>query len=203
MNNSELTIGVTGHRNLNSIFIADILTEVKEQLLSLQEISNGACLVVVSGLAEGSDRLVAQVGLELSIRHDALLPTSIHEYESDFIDLDSRREFMSLVNASTNVFNASVSCGLSSEYSERPNIYVNLLDQLCKRCDVLIALWDGKKDTGPGGTYDVVRSFLERSKDIKPAWNSVLKGRVLHIHVPRVGRSFPVSSQWLRSVEEC
>lgn len=203
LNKSELTLGVTGHRNLNPIFIADILTEVKAQLLSIQEISNCANLVIVSGLAEGSDRLVAQVGLELSIRHDALLPTSIREYERDFIDVDSRREFMSLVNASTNVLNASVSCGLSSDYSERPNIYVNLLDQLCKRCDVLIALWDGKKDTGSGGTYDVVRSFLERSKDINPFWNSVLKGRVLHIHVPRAGNSFPVSSKWLRSVEEC
>jgi len=198
VNRLRLTIGVTGHRNLNPVFTPDIISEVRVQLREIQKISNGACLVMISGLAEGSDRLVANVGLELTFQLDALLPTSIREYKNDFLDIESRNEFINLVNASNHVFNASEACGFSSEYSERPNMYVNLLSQLCERCDVLIALWDGKKnDTEPGGTYDVVRSFLDRHKVINPFWNSVLKGQVLHIHVPRTGSSFPVSSTWL------
>lgn len=199
MDRSDLIIGVTGHRNLNPHFIAAIKLEVRAQLLSIQCESNGARLVLMSGLAEGSDRLVAQVGLDLALQLDALLPTSIPEYQRDFQDAASVDEFMNLIHASHQVLNASEICGFTKENSDRPEIYVNLMKQICKRCHILIALWDGNTDLSAGGTYDVVRSFLNRSIYNNLAHNFTFTDQVLHILVPRIGSSFPVSSTWLRS----
>lgn len=198
VNKSDLIIGVTGHRNLNLNFIADVTSEVRAQLLSIQRESNGARLVITSGLAEGSDRLVAQVGLDLALQLDALLPTSIPEYQRDFQDAASVDEFMNLIHASHQVLNASEIAGYTKEYSDRPEIYVNLMKQICKRCHILIALWDGNTDLSAGGTYDVVRSFLNRSINNNLAHNFTFTGQVLHILVPRIGSSCPVSSTWLR-----
>src|SRR5512143_1335524 len=91
----RLVIGVTGHRKLaDSVRVAARIDEALDKI-ALEAPSR---LVVLSPLAEGADRLVAErvlarTGAEL----DAVLPMGEAHYERDFVDDASRSEFRSLL----------------------------------------------------------------------------------------------------------
>jgi hypothetical protein len=170
-----LRIGVSGHRFLAEIDRID--TGVDEALSRIKAAFPRRPLVVVSSLAEGADRVVARrifarcpdAGLLVA------LPMPKREYLEDFSSAGSREEFESLFARATCVVEAQAQVG-----GEKPSESHRAADErrhasyeaagsfVVDHCDALIAVWDGRRAQGRGGTADVVAHARERGMPL--AW---------------------------------
>src|ERR1700733_3039126 len=155
-----LRVGVTGHRTLENpasvtAAVREALGQVKTMAPSLP--GGGLVLVVVSALAEGADRLVAEEVLaEPGARLEAALPLPVADYLRDFDDEDSRRQFSELLGRASRTWIAPAAPSRDEAY-ERAGCYV------VDRCDVLVALWDGEAARGRGGTAALVAYARDRN----------------------------------------
>src|SRR5579859_7415606 len=108
-----LRVGVTGH--LPDKFPAPAQAKVRGTLAALfREAAKAATTLrddekeffsdempeirIVSALAEGADRVVADAGLEAGFTLHTILPFPLHVYETDFQTADSNREFHRLLS---------------------------------------------------------------------------------------------------------
>lgn len=106
--------------------------------------------VVVSSLAEGADRIVAEAGLAAGFSLQAVLPFSPTEYARDFETQASRAVFKRLLDRASAVFD------LKGAADERPRAYEAAGLFMLATIDLLIAIWDGEIAAGVGGTADMV-----------------------------------------------
>jgi hypothetical protein len=167
-----LRVGVTGHRppRVSSANEPTIREHVARALSSIKETCeaigaehddvydvdvtlDGPALTVLSSLAEGTDRLVAEVALNLGYRLYAPLPFARAEYKNDFAEPASRDAFDALL-AQADVFE------LDGEAHRRARSYEAAGRLIVRNCDVLIAVWDGQ-DGDRGGTSEIVRFAAE------------------------------------------
>jgi hypothetical protein len=149
-----LRVGVTGHRALADE--AGAAAAVRSVLDRLRKGAGGAALVVVSPLAEGADRLVAQAALdEPGARLVATLPLPPAEYVKDFATPGSRSEFEALLSQADETI-------VVPEESTRPHAYSAVGHWVLDHCDVLLALWDGGPARGRGGTAEIVAEARRR-----------------------------------------
>lgn len=147
----ELWVGVTGHRALaRPEAVAAEVDAVLDRLVA----GSGQTIVVVSGLAEGADRLVArQVLARSGARLVALLPFEPVDYVVDFADAASVEEFTDLLAGADE---HEVITGAPSDDWTREAAYERAGHAMLDRCDVLVALWDGQPAKGRGGTAEMV-----------------------------------------------
>lgn len=169
-----LVVAVTGHRDLLVSEIKEIRVRVKDLLVSLGERFPERRLSVMSPLAEGADRLVAEESLALGIELIVPLPLSRQLYLQDFETEESREQFEQLCSQASEVFELPVSRGCTVEQisvpgPERNRQYAQLGVFLCAHCHILLALWDGKTSTELGGTGQVVKFHHD---DIMPGYTS-------------------------------
>ena len=144
-------MGVTGHRALADR--AKVIADVDAALDRLLDGSDRT-LVAVSSLAEGSDRILAQrVMARPGGRLVALLPLRPVDYVLDFADAVSVQEFTDLVAVADEM---EVIEGAPSDDWTREAAYERAGHAVLDRCDVLLALWDGKPAQGRGGTAEMV-----------------------------------------------
>jgi hypothetical protein len=155
-----VTIGVTGHR-----FLADVdrLTAgIDEALRQIEVAFPGRPLTVISPLAEGADRLVARRALA---RHGTRLivplPLPQTNYMADFATKRSRAEFLALLRLADETI-------VLSPAETREAAYEAVGRFILDRCDVLLAVWDGKAARGRGGTGEIVA--LARARGLPMAW---------------------------------
>ena len=99
-----LVIAVTGHRDLVAGELAGIRERVRTLFNELRERYPERTLSVMSALAEGADRLVAEVALEFGIELTVPLPMAKDEYLQDFETEESRAEFETLIARAAEVF---------------------------------------------------------------------------------------------------
>lgn len=111
-------------------------------------------LVIVSSLAEGSDRIVAEAGFAAGFALQVVLPFSRAEYERDFETEMSRREFDALLARAGDVFE------LDGAADQRPRAYEAAGLFMLANIDVLIAIWDGEVAAGIGGTAQIVERAI-------------------------------------------
>jgi hypothetical protein len=160
-------IGVTGTRQIRAeaetavrAAISDVLRLVSEQIGKLAESpasqavyiqqtgANRLGLRLVSPLAEGSDRLAAEEALKAGYALYAPLPFSQSEYENDFPG--SVAEFRTLLSQAE-AFELDGTRQFANESYREVGRFV------VRNCDLLIAVWDGASERGPGGTAEIVR----------------------------------------------
>jgi hypothetical protein len=188
-----VAIGVTGHR-----FLADlekITAGVEAALRRIERSFPHEPLTVISPLAEGADRLIAQhvlarPGAQLIVP----LPLPRSDYMTDFGSTASREEFLHLLNQADEVI------ALPPE-SNRDQAYAAAGRYVLEHSDVLIAVWDGKPAQGLGGTGEIVAQA--RARGLPFAWilagNRLPgteiptslepdQGKVTFEHLPRPGR---------------
>jgi len=176
-----LVVGVTGHRDLLKEDEARLRQQVAEIFQELAKRHPCTRFRLLSGLAEGADRLVADVVLKgrdgpdpspLKGRFElvACLPMERSLYESDFETDQSRQEFKELIGrAERTIFlplvagNTRTSVALPG--SSRDLQYAALGDYLVRHCQILIALWDGEETQLTGGTSSVVDMRLGKARD--------------------------------------
>jgi len=106
--------------------------------------------VVVSALAEGSDRIVAEAGLAAGFGLESVLPFDRAEYARDFATPESRATFEQMLARSAAVFE------LSGAPDQRARAYEAAGLVMLANIDLLIAVWDGEEAAGIGGTAQIV-----------------------------------------------
>jgi hypothetical protein len=154
-----LRIGVTGHRKLDHPevlvpLVEGALRQLKELIAGSAEAAIG--LVVVSSLAEGADRLVAETVLGVpESRLEVALPVPVDDYCRDFSDPDSQKQFHGLLGRASERWTAPASSSRDEAYEQAGKYVVD-------RSDVLIALWDGEPARGQGGTAAIVGYARQR-----------------------------------------
>jgi hypothetical protein len=156
----ELRVGVTGHR----VFAEGphVLAGVETALDQIEAEYRGRPLVVVSCLAEGADRLVAEAALRrVGARLVAVLPMLQRDLVADFGAPESRDEFLTLLSRASEIVQMPAR-------ATRDEAYVAANNWLLDNIDVLVAVWDGLAAEGPGGTAEVVAQARARAMSL--AW---------------------------------
>ena len=172
----RIRIGVTGHRTLSN---TGLLTEAVEDILAtryleafipdsrraLQDMKAVPVFSVISPLAEGADRLVADIVLKLNGQLEALLPMPREEYEKDFSAIASRKEFAYLLDRAYRVEVTGCNAVIG-EAGNRQKAYRRAGEEVVNRCNILVALWDEKKPKSQCGTGAIVALALEKKKPV-------------------------------------
>jgi SMODS and SLOG-associating 2TM effector domain 3/SMODS and SLOG-associating 2TM effector domain 1 len=159
----ELRVGVTGHRWLDPSdvslveVVGDALTRVRAACTASSTDATPVGLTVVSSLAEGADRIVAQAALAMGARLEVVLPLAEADFRADFADERSAGEFTALLERAASV---TVVPG----DPERPEAYGAAGRMVLHRSDVLLAMWDGAPARGEGGTGALVETAQAAGK---------------------------------------
>jgi len=203
-----LVIGVTGHRNLHPDEIPLLKKRIKEVFDFFRSNYPHTPLLLISPLAEGADRLVAQVAVEENIRFIVPFPLPESEYRRDFKTKECKEEFNELLAKATDHFELPVlNAGIEIKNSEaRHKQYAIVGAYVARHSHILIALWDGIELETVGGTSQVLQYRLKGDmkglpEKYRPSNNPldiVDTGKVCHIYVSRApDPRFPQSKQLL------
>jgi hypothetical protein len=166
----RIRVGVTGHRTVEGPNLEAAVREQVRRVYGLLSASHTDIrLSVVSQLADGADRLVVrEVLAEARERsHEAhsevILPLPYDDYiVAQEFTTSSREELDRML---VDAFVQSVAGGsLNGGSVDHGDAYEAAGQQLVARCDVLIALWDGKPSGGTGGTAATLLYAAARSK---------------------------------------
>jgi hypothetical protein len=156
----EVRIGVTGHRVLAEV--PRVLAGVEAALDRIVAAFPGRALVVVSCLAEGADRLVAEAVLRRAgARLVAVLPMPREELVADFAAGESLAEFDALLAKAAEVVELPAR-------ATRDEAYAAANERMLGGVEVLVAVWDGAAAQGRGGTAEAVAQA--RSRHLPLAW---------------------------------
>lgn len=123
----------------------------------------------VSALADGADTLAAEAALDLGWRLLAPLPFSRNQYETDFSDDDVEALNALLAHADA----VAELDGGGAAGVEEENAYLQAGLVTLKNADIVIAIWDGEKARGPGGTAMIKNAALAAGKPV--VWINAVK----------------------------
>ncbi|HXC55415.1 MAG TPA: hypothetical protein VNU97_08980 [Rhizomicrobium sp.] len=165
-----LRVGVTGHRpgpklspeqasrvrRTVDAILADIAGLTREVVArdAWAFASRRPELSIVSALAEGADRIVAEAGLAADFRLDAILPFARADYRGDFESEPSRLAYDDLLAKSGAVFELDG----RREAVGRAYEAAGLL--MLANADIVIAIWDQMPADGIGGTALIVEQAM-------------------------------------------
>lgn len=200
-----LLVGFTGHRDLRPEELPAIEAAVEEVLADVSRRHPHSPLVVLTGLAEGADRLAARMALRRGIEFIAVLPLPLPLYVTDFESADSRNEFEDLLGRAAGRFQMPLPEGLAMDDvagrgPARDSCYVDLGAFLAERSHVLVAVWDGVDNGKPGGTASVVKARTEpMARPASAGWRELLPNDVVHLVSGRVSTA-PAAAPGSRSI---
>ncbi len=153
-----LQIGAIGHRSLAAVDIPELTAAANEVLRQIRDAARlataagaGVDLRCMSALAEGADLLFAHAALELEYTLSVALPFHREIYRNDFSNDDAKSDYDSMLGRATSVYELD---GVSGD----PFAYRAVGRVLVEQSDILLAIWDGQPERGPGGTADVIRN---------------------------------------------
>lgn len=150
-------IGVTGHARLS----AETVRLVYDALLDTLRPYAGPGLVGVTCLCPGADQLFAQAIIELGGRYEVVLPAA--DYRDQITPPASVAAFDQLLEQAD-----AVSC-LPFRTSGR-KAFKAASDEMLRRSDRLVAIWDGAESARLGDTADVVLSARRQDLPVTVLW---------------------------------
>ncbi|MFA9421658.1 MAG: hypothetical protein ACERLB_16040, partial [Gammaproteobacteria bacterium] len=189
-------IGVSGHRDILPEDIEAVRQMSLELLSSLKSSMPGTRISVISGLAEGADRIFAEAALALNMSVEAVLPMPLSYYKKDFNETSCTELDRILNLEAVECIELPLTPGLDPDDSNWPEaarntLYANLSDDLRRRSNMLVAIWDGKYKNLTGGTDDTVVKFLgalpgqnDTSIEFMNAGDALLDGKALAYWIP-------------------
>jgi hypothetical protein len=199
----SLVIGVTGHRDLRTEDLPRLEAVFEAALLDVHRRYPHSSAVLLSGLAEGADRLAALVALKLGVGLIVPMPLPQALYEKDFDTPESRDEFRDLLGRARGVIDLPLLPGITEEAVEQPGYdrdreYAKVGAYIARHSQIFFAFWDGTPD-GPdkiGGTAHTVRFRLQGAPapytpHHGPLVFATTTGPLIHVETPR--RSNPAS----------
>lgn len=158
----NLIVGITGHRDIVEEDKDILKKSIREVFERLREKCPDTPLILLTPLAEGADRLAADVALEDGIKYIVPLPLPIEEYKKDFPDTVD--EFKKYLSKSFGYFELPIDEknkeAVKKYGPERDKRYELVGAFIVRFSQVLIALWDGKDSGLTGGTSQIVNFQL-------------------------------------------
>jgi len=139
----------------------------------------GGDFVVISSLAEGADRLVAEAALAAGFALEAVLPFSRAEYGRDFKTQDSRAAYDGLLQRAAAVFE------LDGRLDESPRAYETAGFIMLANTDLLVVIWDGNLAAGIGGTAQIISRAI--ADGIPIVWIEPTSPNAMHLSWPSKG----------------
>jgi hypothetical protein len=152
---APFVFGISGHRDL----VQSDLPELRKQLQTVFERFRArypnASFELLTPLAEGADRVAAEVALTCGIKLGVPMPLAQPEYERDFTTSESLAEFRRLLakaGAHWEVSDDSTKPTSLSDSDIRAQKYAAVGEFIARKSHVLILLWDGRDNQKVGGT---------------------------------------------------
>jgi ABC-type multidrug transport system ATPase subunit len=152
-----MRVGVTGHQGL------DVATERQIRSVLGVEISRRGTILGVSSLAEGADQLFAEEVLRHGGTLLAVIPCA--SYEQAFQTEAARMAYARLREQATEVVELAYETPGEEAYWAAGRRVVDLADEI-------LAVWDGEKSGGLGGTADVVGYARQHGVPVSVVWPS-------------------------------
>jgi hypothetical protein len=161
-------IAVTGHRDPRPQEMKLLREEVRRVFAELRHRMPSTPIILLSGLAEGADQLVAEVALEENASLAAVLPMPLEVYRTT-MGPDAQANLDRLLALATNQImlppDGQTPEQLLASDDARARRYEALAVFLARNGQALIALWDGKHSDKRGGTAQVVHLVRYGVKD--------------------------------------
>jgi hypothetical protein len=167
---AHLRVGVTGHRpgpKLRPDQAIAVRRTVDNVLASIDRLTGEAVsrdhwafaaathrLTVVSALAEGADRIVAESGLAAGLGLTAILPFRRADYRNDFPTDAARQDYDALLAKGGDVFE------LDGKREAEARAYEAAGLLMLANADIVIAIWDQMPADGIGGTAMIVERAM-------------------------------------------
>jgi hypothetical protein len=216
----ELRIGVTGHRTATGAVLEAAVSKVLDRISAVLAVPVAPLTwVIVSPLAHGADRLVARVAMERGARLEVIIPFPMDEYVKDFAEPRDRAEFEELRSKARSIREPTMRATQSSRPGGGDADYLRAGEQVVDACEILIAVWDGRGESGRGGTAEIVRYAVETGRvvlwvnselpQLAPAWirsvpEPVSDSTVLAVHRSYFPKSIAeLSPSYYEQVEYC
>lgn len=156
-----LKISITGHRKLEDS--ENVRKKICIAIENILKSKNEKIFEAYSCLASGSDSIFAEVALQMGGTLKAVLPMPASEYLQDF-DTTEARLFNELLSNDSNPVIIVDKIPVNSD--ERNEAYLKAGEFIVNECNVLIAVWDGEKSSGKGGTGDIVEYARKSGKQV-------------------------------------
>jgi hypothetical protein len=190
-----ITVGVVGH--------LDVIT-TEEQKLQIENLFKDLAgrypnspVYLFSSIAEGADRYVASIFLDLKEKNEDYkerfelivpMPFETEEYKNDFSD-ESDKEFNELLKHAKRSFCVGYD---DSKEIDRPQQYLKTGKLVADSSLILIALWDGEAGK-KGGTADIVKHKITGDDDTVAESTFEYDGTVFILPSSRAKSPFQVS----------
>jgi hypothetical protein len=192
-----LYVGITGHRpnRMPQSELPRLKEALAATLAAIQMRHPSRACRLLSGLAEGADRLAAFTALGMGWPLDAILAFHRGRFQEDFPDAYSKGEFRALLAAAATVLEPSRRWHVGRDASEG---YEAMANAMLGRCDILVAIWDGERSQGRGGTVDVIDAA--RRQGIKVIWLHATKREPPRTMAPGTRMSMRRQKAEMRSI---
>lgn len=126
---------------------------------------NGGVLRIISSLASGADQWVADAAINRGYELQTILPFHREEYCKDFNVRSDLNNFQALLDKATSVLEFDGKIGKDDLGNRVPDSqsYEVSGRAVLNQTDILIAIWDGKKSFGKGGTGQIVHEAIQKN----------------------------------------
>ncbi len=150
-------IGTTGHRDLTEESSRYAQKQLETLFKDLKKTLKETPIYLLSPLADGADRVTANVALKHDIKLIVPLPFEEEEYLKDF-SAESKKSFEKLLAQSERKYFVGYHTQNSdANFSNRDAQYQAVGEHIAVSCNLLIALWDEKELNKIGGTTEIVK----------------------------------------------
>jgi hypothetical protein len=143
--------------------------------------------VIVSSVAEGADRIVAEAGLAAGFALEVVLPFGRAEYARDFETEASKAQYQQLLGRASAVFE------LDGADNARARAYEAAGFVMLANIDLLIAIWDGEAAAGIGGTAQIVSRAI--ADGIPVVWIKPADPNAVKLSWPVAGEVPPANAR--------
>jgi hypothetical protein len=202
---TPLVIGVTGHRDLREQDYVPLQNAVRKIFLELRDKYGATSLILLSALADGADRLAAEVAVSEEIQAQLFVPLPMEQslYERDF-SAESLRDFRAFLGKAKGyvempVVEGNTLDGISQNGPQRDLQYQSVGQYIVRNCQILIAMWDGVEGDLVGGTACVVKFQRQGLPQLEKYSFEALEGfPVYRIVTPRKKNPNPSGTRFER-----
>jgi hypothetical protein len=152
---APFVFGVSGHRDLVRTDLPELRKQLQIVFERFRSAYPNASFELLSPLAEGADRMAAEVALASGIKLAVPMPMTQTDYERDFTQAQSLSEFRRLLATASSQWELSgdqPNQSLLSDSNRRTQRYAAVGDFIARASHVLILLWDGRDNQKVGGT---------------------------------------------------
>ena len=152
---APFVFGVSGHRDLVRTDLPELRKQLHTVFSHFRSAYPNASFELLSPLAEGADRVAAEVALASGIKLAVPMPMAQADYERDFTLAESLSEFRRLLataNSQWELCEGQPNQGSLSDRDRRTQRYAAVGDFIARMSHVLILLWDGHDNEKVGGT---------------------------------------------------